>query len=158
YIKGWGKHGPLTNPYALGWFEHMPHTGNADRLCHTFTVYSADTLPEQYHGKLLCPNPLQKRVQVTRLEPSLSSFTTVEEPFLLASSDGRSRPVDLQPGPDGAVYIADLYENRINHVDPRDNWERNTGRIYRVRPAEGFKPAQPMDLAKKSSHDLLALL
>jgi putative membrane-bound dehydrogenase-like protein len=158
YIKGWGKHGPLTNPYALGWFEHMPHTGNADRLCHTFTVYSADTLPEQYHGRLLCPNPLQKRVQVTRLEPSLSSFKTVEEPFLLTSSDGRFRPVDLQTGPDGAVYIADLYENRINHVDPRDNWERNTGRIYRVRPAEGFKPAQPMDLAKKSSHDLLALL
>src|SRR4029434_7755073 len=39
YVKGWGKHGPLTNPYAFGFFEHMPHTGNADRLAASRVVF-----------------------------------------------------------------------------------------------------------------------
>lgn len=157
YIKGWGKHGPLTNPYALGWFEHMPHTGNADRLTHTYVVYGGSTLPERFRGKIIGPSPLQHRVHVTRLEPEGSSYRTAEEPFLLTSSDGWFRPVDLKVGPDGALYVADLYENRISHVDPRDNWDRSNGRIYRVR-AKDAKPLAPFDLSKKSGPELVALL
>ena len=25
--KNWGKHGPLTNPYAFGYYRHMRHEG-----------------------------------------------------------------------------------------------------------------------------------
>ena len=158
YVKGWGKHGPLTNPYALGWFEHMPHTGNADRLTHTFIVYGGNGgLPDSFRGKIIGPNPLQHRVSVTRREPLGSSYKTIEEPFLLTSADGWFRPVDLKAGPDGALYIADLYENRISHVDPRDNWDRGTGRIYRVRGVDA-KPVQPFDLSKKRSAELVELL
>ncbi len=156
YIKGWGKHGPLTNPYALGYFDHMPHTGNADRLVHTFVVYGGDSLPE-LRGKIVGVNALQRRLQVTRLENDRSTFRTVEEPFLLTTDDGRFRPVDVKSGPDGALYIADLYEPRINHVDPRDNWDRATGRIYRIRPKQ-FTPAPRRDLGKLSSRELVNLL
>ena len=62
YVKGWGKHGPLTNPYAFGFFDHMPHDGNADRLTHTFVVYGGALLPERLHGKIVGPNSLQSRV------------------------------------------------------------------------------------------------
>ena len=55
YVKGWGKHGPLTNPYALGYFDHMPHSGNADRLAHTFIVYGGGALPG-YEGKIIGVN------------------------------------------------------------------------------------------------------
>jgi putative heme-binding domain-containing protein len=157
YVKGWGKHGPLTNPYALGFFDHMPHSGDADRLVHTFIVYGGDTLPG-LRGKIVGVNPLQRRVQVTRLEKDRSSFRTVEEPFLLTTDDGRFRPVDVKSGPDGALYVADLYEPRINHVDPRDNWDRATGRIYRIRAKEDFKPAPRRDLGKLSSRELVGLL
>jgi putative heme-binding domain-containing protein len=157
YVKGWGKHGPLTNPYALGFFDHMPHTGNADRLTHTFIFYGGGALPERFNGKIIGPSPLQHRVHVTKTEPDGSSFKTVEEPFLLTSSDGWFRPVDLKAGPDGALYIADLYENRISHVDPRDNWHRESGRIYRVRDANA-KPNGLIDLSKKSSSELVDLL
>ncbi|MFO0876871.1 MAG: c-type cytochrome [Gemmataceae bacterium] len=156
YIKGWGKHGPLTNPYALGFFQHMPHVGNADRLVHTFIVYGGGVIPE-LEGRIVGVNALQKRVQVTRLLKDHSTFRTEEEPFLLWTEDERFRPVDVKAGPDGAVYVADLYEPRINHVDPRDNWDRATGRLYRVRPAN-YSPAPRLDLAKKSSQELVSLL
>jgi putative membrane-bound dehydrogenase-like protein len=157
YIKGWGKHGPLTNPYALGWLEHMPHTGNHERFTHTFIVYGGGALPERYNGRLLAVNPLQRRVQAVRREPLGSTYRTVEEPFVLTSGDGWFRPVDVKAGPDGAVYVCDFYENRISHVDPRDNWDRSTGRIYRIR-SKDYRPAAPFDLGRLSSRELVGLL
>ncbi len=156
YLKSWGKHGPLTNPYALGYFDHMPHVGDADRLTHTFISYGETALPE-LRGKFVGVNALQHRVQVTKLLPHYSTFRTEEEPFLLTTDDQRFRPVDVKAGPDGALYVADLYEPRINHVDPRDNWDRATGRLYRIRP-KTYQPVAPFDLAKKSSEQLIGLL
>ena len=135
----------------------MPHTGDAARLTHTFIVYGGGALPG-YDGKIIGVNSLQRRVQVTRLVPDHSTFRTVEEPFLVTTDDGRFRPVDVKAGPDGALYIADLYEPRINHVDPRDNWDRATGRVYRVRAKQrGARPAA-LDLGKRTSLELVALL
>lgn len=156
YVKGWGKHGPLTNPYALGFFDHMPHQGNADRLTHTFLIYGGHVMPE-LHGKIVGVNSLQKRVQLTRFERHHSTLRTVEEPYLLTTDDERFRPVDVKSGPDAALYVADLYEPRINHVDPRDNWDRATGRIYRIRPKE-YVPAAQQDLARLSGSELVDLL
>src|SRR5262249_47724226 len=67
------------------------------------------------------------------------------------------RPVDVKAGPDGALYVADLYEPRINHVDPRDNWDRATGRIYRVRAANAKQPPR-LDLGKLASRELIGRL
>ena len=156
YVKGWGKHGPLTNPYALGYFEHMPHQGNADRLTHTFIVYGEKAIPE-LRGRIVGVNSLQSRLTLTRLVPDRSTFRTVEEPYLMTTDDRRFRPVDVKAGPDGALYVADLYEPRISHVDPRDNWDKATGRIWRLRP-EKFKPAPMRDLGKLTSEELVKLL
>jgi putative membrane-bound dehydrogenase-like protein len=154
YIKAWGKHGPLTNPYALGWLDHMAHTGSTERFTHTFIVYGGGLLPEAYNGKLIAVNPLQSRVQLVRQQSLGSSFQTSEEPFLLTTTDGWFRPIDVKTGPDGAVYLTDFYEARINHVDPRDNWDRSNGRIYRLRPKE-FTPSKPVDLAKLTGPELV---
>ena len=154
YIKAWGKHGPLTNPYAFGWLEHMTHTGSKERFTHTFIVYGGGLLPETYTGTLIACNPLQSRLQLARQEPLGSSFQTREEPFLLTTTDGWFRPIDVKAGPDGAVYFTDFYEARINHVDPRDNWDRTNGRIYRLRPKE-WTPAAPVDLGKLTGAELV---
>ena len=158
YLKSWGKHGPLTNPYAFGYFDHMPHTGNADRLSHTFIVYGGGLLGNEYTGKIISPNPLQSRIQVTRLEPLGSSYKTIEEPFMVTCDDGWFRPVDLKAGPDGALYVADFYECRISHVDPRDTWDRSTGRIFRVRPADWKPGLKRFDLGTASGAELVQKL
>jgi putative heme-binding domain-containing protein len=157
YRKAWGKHGPLTNPYALGFYEFMTHSGNRERFTHNFVEYGGDSLPESLRGKIIAVNPLHKRLQVARKEAVGSGFRTVEEPFLLTSSDGWFRPVDVRVGPDGALYVSDFYEARISHVDPRDNWDRSNGRVYRVR-ASDYKPAGRFDLAKLSGEELVGLL
>ncbi|HSU67955.1 MAG TPA: PVC-type heme-binding CxxCH protein [Tepidisphaeraceae bacterium] len=158
YIKSWGKHGPLTNPYAFGFFEHMPHTGNADRLSHTYIVYGGGLLGDDYTGKIISPNPLQSRLQVTRLEPIGSTYQTVEEPYMVTCDDGWFRPVDLKAGPDGAIYVADFYEQRISHVDPRDTWDRTTGRIWRVRPTTWKPGLKPFDFYTLPSAELVKRL
>ncbi|HEV8607240.1 MAG TPA: PVC-type heme-binding CxxCH protein, partial [Tepidisphaeraceae bacterium] len=155
YVKGWGKHGPLTNPYAFGFFGHMPHVGNADRLTHTFVVYGGGLLGKEYEGKIIGPNPLMSRITVTRLKREGSTFKTVEEAPMMTSDDGWFRPVDLKTGPDGAIYIADFYEKRISHVDPRDTWDRSNGRIWRIRPADWKAGIKPFDMGKLNGEELV---
>lgn len=156
YVKGWGKHGPLTNPYALGYFDHMPHEGNADRLVHNFVIYGERTIPE-LKDRIVGVNPLQKRVQVTQLHADKSTFRTTEESFLVTTDDGRFRPVDVKAGPDGALYVADLYEPRINHVDPRDNWDKATGRVWRI-ASMNHGSVKPRDFSKFTNKQLVEFL
>jgi len=156
YVKAWGKHGPLTNPLAMGYFEHMPHTGDARRLTHTFCIYGGGLMPE-LTGKIVGPNPLTSSVVVTRREAVGSTYKTVEEAPLLTSDDGWFRPVDLKVGPDGAIYVCDFYEDRISHVDPRDTWDRSNGRLWRIRPAD-WRPAKAEDLSKAATAALVERL
>ncbi len=64
----------------------------------------------------------------------------------LASRDDWFRPVDLQNGPDGALYVVDMYRAVIEHPEwvpdelkkRPDTWLGNDkGRIYRIRPKSG---------------------
>ena len=43
--KGFGKHGPLSNPYAFGYFENMKHH-SVPRFTHNFIIYEENELPE----------------------------------------------------------------------------------------------------------------
>ena len=44
YQKGFNKHGPLSNPYAFGYFPAMKHD-RVPRFTHTFVFYEADAFP-----------------------------------------------------------------------------------------------------------------
>jgi putative heme-binding domain-containing protein len=64
----------------------------------------------------------------------------------------------VKAGPDGAVYIADWYDTRLSHMDPRDNWDKTRGRVYRIKLSGAAPRAEKFDLAKKTSLELVALL
>ncbi len=157
-IKGWGKHGPLTNPYAFGWFEHMRHEGDNKRFPQAFTVYEGGLLGSAYEGKIIAPNALQNLVYVSERLPDGSTFRTKDEEPLLTSPDRWFRPVWAGVGPDGGFYMADWYDTRLSHVSPVDDWHKTSGRIYRVRPASGAPKLKPFDLSKASGEELLGYL
>ncbi len=149
-IKGWGKHGPLTNPYAFGWFEHMLHEGDNKRFPQAFVIYEGGLLGSAYEGKIIAPNSLQNLVYVSERIPHGTTFRTRDEENLLTSPDRWFRPVWAGVGPDGGFYMADWYDTRLSHVRPVDDWHKTSGRIYRVRPAAGVPNIRPFDLTKEA--------
>ncbi|MEZ6057815.1 MAG: c-type cytochrome [Planctomycetaceae bacterium] len=147
--KNWGKHGPLTNPFAFGAFKHMPHTGDKDRFAQTFILYEGNGLPARYQGTIIAANALHNRVWSSAISRLGSTYQTIDLPPVMETTDHWFRPVDVKAGPDGAVYIADWYDSRLSHVDPRDNWHKESGRIYRlsaVGPVEVEQPNTPANV------------
>jgi putative heme-binding domain-containing protein len=156
--KNWGKHGPLTNPYAFGYYRHMRHEGFPERFSQTFAIYEGGAFPAEYTGLVISADALHNRVLASRLLHDTSTYRTVDlKPPLVESSDRWFRPVDLEIGPDGAVYMCDWYDSRLTHVDPRDNWHKESGRVYRLQ-VKGAKPLPRFDLARLDSNELIALL
>jgi putative membrane-bound dehydrogenase-like protein len=159
YQKGFGKHGDLSNPYAFGYFEAMGHAA-VPRFTHTFIIYGGGALPSKYDGKLFGVAPLQSHVVLSELSADRSSVKTRDIGYALESKDSWMRPVDIQVGPDGAVYVLDMYEQRIDHASHyQGRIHKESGRIWRITSRDAqSKPSPKLDLAKNSSAQLLALL
>jgi putative membrane-bound dehydrogenase-like protein len=155
--KNWGKHGPLTNPYAFGYYEHMRHEGFPERFSQAFSIYDGGAFPARYNHAVIAANSLHNRVVASKLFPDSSTYRTKDLSPLVLTTDRWFRPVDVKIGPDGAVYLADWYDSRLTHVDPRDNWHKSSGRIYRLK-AKGGKPLKPFDLSGKSSFELVEIM
>jgi|694.fasta_scaffold00589_28 putative heme-binding domain-containing protein len=132
--KNWGKHGPLTNPYAFGFLDPMKLSGDQRRFPQAFLIYEGGLLGKRYEGCVIAPNSMHNLVWLSRREPDGSTFQTTDQPNLLESADRWFRPVYAGVGPDGAVYLADWYDTRLSHVSPMDDWHKSSGRIYRVAP------------------------
>lgn len=155
--KSWGKHGPLTNPYAFGYFEHMKHEGDDRRFPQTFAIYEGELFGEELQGRIVAANSLHNVVWSSRLERDGSTYRTVDEENPLESPDRWFRPVYAGLSPDGAVYLADWYDSRLSHVRPVDDWHKTSGRIYRLRP-EGKVPVyREGDLSQRPADELIAL-
>jgi putative membrane-bound dehydrogenase-like protein len=155
--KGFQKHGQLSNPYAFGYFAAMKHP-NVPRFTHTFVVYEGGALPETYHGKIFAVAPLQGHVVCSQRLPDRSSFQTKDISHPLTSTDTWFRPVDVKVGPDGAVYVADMYEEQIAHLRHHEGKiDITNGRIYRLQ-APTARPLPPFDLGKCSTPELVQLL
>lgn len=137
FRKGFGKHGELSNPFAFGFFEAMGHH-RAERFTHTFVIQESETFPAELRGHLFGVEPLQGRVMISKLERDGGTFKTTDVGHALWSDgDTWFRPVDIQEGPDGALYIADFYEQRIDHAShAQGRIHRESGRIYRLRASD----------------------
>lgn len=143
--KGFGKHGPLSNPYTFGYFPAMEH-GNYARFTHNFVVYEGDALPDQYQGKIFGVNPITSHVVISERIPVGSTFKTKDVGFAIESADTWFRPVDIKDGPDGNLYIADWYDGQLAHTaNYQGGIDKDHGRIYRVRaktPSGGRQPPE----------------
>lgn len=158
YVKGFSKHGPLHNPHAYGYFDHVPYTNfKGGHVTCGGVLYEADVYPEQYRGQYIAGNLLSSAIYWHKLEAVKSSFKASHGGDLMTTDDNWFRPVDLMLGPDGCIYVADWYDKRAAHLDPVDSWHKTSGRIYRIEYKSGPK-YETFDLRKKSTAELAELL
>ncbi len=128
--------------------------------------YRGDAFPESFYGNVFVCEPsgnLIKRNVVIREGWDLGAYDPHPGKEFLASYDERFRPVFLASGPDGALYVADMYRGLIQHgahVTPYLREETlarklvlpiHRGRIWRIAP-EGWRhtPTPPMSEASNS--------
>ncbi len=151
--KGFEKHGPLSNPYAFGYFPAMPHD-NVPRFTHNFVLYDHGSYPEHYKGHLFGVEPIQGRIVESELIQDQSSFRTKDISRPVSSADRWFRPVDIKAGPDGAIYVCDWYDQQVNHFRNHEGKiDTSNGRIYRLK-AKGSSSKPAEDLSKLTSSQL----
>lgn len=133
------------------------------------TVYRGDAWPAEYQGNLFVGEPANNLVYRAAPQPdglSLVAPRADQDAEFLASTDVWFRPVQFENGPDGALYVLDMYreliegapfipEEVIKHLDPVGGQDK--GRIYRIVP-KGFQQPAQTDLTKLSSQELVELL
>jgi putative membrane-bound dehydrogenase-like protein len=120
-------------------------------------IYLGDNWPDIYRDHLFTHNlhghQLNQQVNVR----TGSGYETFHAGYdLLHAPDPSYIAVDLQSGPDGAVYIIDWVDRQHCHTPSDEKWDRTNGRVYRVSWADTYKPAK-VDLNAKSDAELAAL-
>jgi len=155
--KGFEKHGPLSNPYAFGYFPAMAHD-RIPRFTHNFVIYDHGALPERYAGRLFGVEPLQGRLVMSEITPERSTFRTHDLGHPVTSDDRWFRPVDIKVGPDGALYVCDWYDQQVNHFRNHEGrMDAENGRVYRLK-AKGARPVRTPDFGKATPAQLIQAL
>lgn len=134
-------------------------------------VYRDDLFGPQFVGNSFVSEPVHNLVHREVMQPKGYSFTSQraadeQQSEFLASIDNWFRPTMIKTGPDGALWIADMYRQVIEHPKwiPAD-WQKrlnlragdDRGRIYRVVPV-GAKPQAVPRLDRSSTAKLVAAL
>lgn len=147
------------------------HTANRFTSACSAIVYRDDLLGEHYAGNVFVCEPVHNLVHREVMQPAgvtFSSRRAADEAAreFLASTDNWFRPVMVETGPDGGLWIVDMYRAVIEHPEwiPRDWQQRldlraghDRGRIYRVLPIERPARAAPR-LDRLSDEQLVAAL
>ena len=138
----------------------------ADNTLNHFTascgqsIFRGDRLPMDFHGDLIICEPvgrLIRRAKVTNDRGKIVVSNAYDKQEFIAARDPNFRPINSATGPDGCLYLVDMYRGIIQE----GNWvrrgsylrgivkkyelERNTGRgrIYRVEHTTTQRGSQP---------------
>lgn len=119
------------------------HAGTFTAAC-GLTIFRGTALPEEYRGNSFVCEPTANLVHTDRLVRRGGTFTAErvrDGVEFLATTDNWSRPVFLCNGPDGALYLCDMYRKTIEHptylppevaaVTDFDSGKQQ-GRIFRI--------------------------
>ncbi len=135
-------------------------------------VFRGDRLPEDMRGDLLFAEPVGRLIRRAKVEVKdgltyLKNAMPAGEEFI-RSTDPNFRPVNMVTGPDGCLYIVDMYRGIIQE----GNWVRKgsylrevvkdhglqknfaRGRIYRL-VHEDYKPGPKPNMLNESPEQLV---
>jgi len=161
-------------PLSRTWTTSNLHANQFTASC-GLTIYRGDALPAAYYGNNFVCEPTANLVHRDRLKPARSTYIAIpntEEKEFLATKDEWFRPVNLSVGPDGALYICDMYRAVIEHPEfmPTELQNRpdlrlgdDMGRLWRItsaneKPVKDFSKTHVTRLVGLSSSDLVELL
>lgn len=152
------------------------HAGTFSAACGVL-VYRGPALPD-FYGRVFICDPTGNLVHWDDLVPSGPTFLarrSTNHTEFLASTDNWFRPVNLATGPDGALYVCDMYRKTIEHpqylpeaVRRRTDFDsgKDRGRIWRVTSAEAAEARRLKSIGRSearffssaSTKDLISLL
>lgn len=98
-------------------------------------IYQGERWPERFHDRLFTLNMHGYRTNVERLEREGGGYVGRHEPDIFLTKDKWFRGVEIQPGPDGAVYLLDWSD--VGECHERSGVHRTSGRIYRIQYGDG---------------------
>ncbi len=81
-------------------------------------IYRGDAFPPEYRGDAFVPEPssnLVKRLKLTEKDGIITATDAHAGTEFLTSTDERFRPVMMANGPDGALYVVDMYRGMLQH-------------------------------------------
>ena len=135
-------------------------------------IYRGNLFPAEFQGNAFACEPagnLVKRMLLSEENGLLSATNAYDQRDFFTSSDERFRPVNVNVGPEGALYVTDMYRGIIQHAffmtpyltdyirirqleQPID-----MGRIWRVvpnnaRPQPVVLPQKPAEVVAYLSH------
>ncbi len=120
-------------------------------------IYLGDNWPDEYRGHLFTHNLGGHQMNQQVNNRLGSGYDTVHAgKDQLFCTDPKYVAVDLQYGPDGAVYFIDWYDQQHCHNPNTERWDRSNGRIYRMQWDATYRPVK-VDLAAKSDEELAKL-
>lgn len=115
------------------------------------TIYRGNLFGDDYAFNAFVPEPaafLIKRNILNENKNKVEGVQAYEDKEFIRSTDERFRPVNLTNGPDGAMYIVDMYRGIIQHKTYLTDYLKGeiklrelqqpteTGRIYRIVPKD----------------------
>lgn len=161
---------PRTSAARRGQVHRVPSFFSAAT---SLLVYRGNAFPPAFAEDVFVADTRANLIHRFKLRTTGSQLVAERPPEdrgteFLASSNTWFRPMQLAAGPDGAIYIADLYREFVDAPSALPESERaaaaqrrgnDRGRIYRIVP-ENFKQpaaprlgrATPLELARNLAH------
>jgi glucose/arabinose dehydrogenase/mono/diheme cytochrome c family protein len=137
-------------------------------------VFRGHKLPPSTYGDLFIPEPVGRLIRRAKVKVEKGKrilYNAYRKAEFMASTDLNFRPIQAKTGPDGALYIVDMYRGIIQE----SNWTREgsslrpviirkkldknigKGRIYRI-VHEDIKPDVKPNLLGKKASELIQYL
>jgi putative heme-binding domain-containing protein len=126
-----------------------------------FADDASGSFPDEYKNVAFLANPITSTINAVQVvRNSDGSISSKHLPDLLTSEDDWFRPVNMEFGPDGCLYIADWYNKIVSHNElPTTHPDRDKthGRIWRIRHVSQ-KPREIPDLYLAKTSELVSHL